>query len=129
VVPIAAPVPGAAYNWCDLSASDFVQLFLLEKLPEYSFTGWQQPVKCYGRSAGLNVPDSPQDSGWRLASVPDVVRMPREYCKCPIDLFGQHQASKFMGQSHWPQRQHRLALPPIRPATCRANSENNHLLA
>jgi hypothetical protein len=35
-----------------------VQLFLLEKLPEYSFSGWQQLEKYSGRSAGLNAPDS-----------------------------------------------------------------------
>jgi hypothetical protein len=52
--------PGA-YRWCDLSASDFVQLFLLEKLPEYSFSGWQQPEKCSGRSTGLNAPGSLPD--------------------------------------------------------------------
>jgi hypothetical protein len=101
-----------------------VQLFLLEKLHEYSFSGWQQLEKCSGRSAGLNAPGSlpdfryaaldttacaafikesrmncqrqqtPQEiRAWRrLASVPDVVRMPSKYCKCPVELFGQHQA-------------------------------------
>jgi len=71
-------------------------------------------------------------SGWRrLESVTGVVRMPSKYCKCPIDLFGQHQASEFVGQRHWPQRQHRLRLPgrTLRPTIRRPNGENNHLLA
>jgi hypothetical protein len=108
-----------------------VQLFLLEKLPEYSFSDWQQLEKCSGRSAGLNAPGSlPEIRAWRrLASVPDVIRMPSKYCKCPVELFGQHQASEFVGQRHWTQRQHCLGLPPIRPAIRRPNGENNHLLA
>jgi hypothetical protein len=52
--------PGA-YRWCDLSASDFVQLFLLEKLREHSSSGWQQLEKCSGRSGGWNAPGSPPD--------------------------------------------------------------------
>jgi hypothetical protein len=38
-----------------------VQLFLLEKLPEYSFSSWQQLEKGSGRSAGLNAPGSLPD--------------------------------------------------------------------
>ncbi len=48
-----------------------------------------------------------------LASVPGVVRMPSKYCKCPVELFGQHQASEFVGQRHRTQRQHCLCLPPV----------------
>jgi hypothetical protein len=59
-LPLLLQSPGA-YLWCDLSASDFVQLFLLEKLPEYSFSGWQQLEKCSGRSACLNAPESLPD--------------------------------------------------------------------
>jgi hypothetical protein len=33
-------------------------------------------------------------------SVPGVVRMPRKYCKCPVELFRHHQAGKLMGQRH-----------------------------
>jgi hypothetical protein len=53
-------VPGA-YSWCDLSAFDFVQLFLPEKLRQYSFSGWQQLEKGSGRNAGRNAPGSLPD--------------------------------------------------------------------
>ena len=90
-----------------------MQLFLLEKLPEYSFSDWQQLEKCSGRSAGLNAPGSlPEIRAWRrLASVPDVIRMPSKYCKCPVDLFGQYQARQFVGQCHRPQGEDGLCLP------------------
>jgi hypothetical protein len=65
----------------------------------------------------------------RQASVTNVVRMPSQYCKCPVELFRQHQAGKFMGQRHWSQGQQRLRLTPIRPAIRRPNGENNSLLA
>ena len=66
-----------------------------------------------------------------LASVPGVVRMPCEYCKCPVELFRQHQASKFVRECHPPQGQHRLRQPgsPIRPAASWPDGKDNQLLA
>src|ERR1700733_11246390 len=32
-----------------------------------------------------------------LASVTGVVRMPSKYCKCPVELFREHQAGKLVG--------------------------------
>jgi hypothetical protein len=95
-------------------------------LPDFLYAALD-PTAC----AACQRQQTPQElqASRRLASVPDVVRMPSKYCKCPVELFGQHQASEFVGQRHWTQRQHRLGLPPIRPAIRRPNGENNHLLA
>jgi hypothetical protein len=60
-----------------------------------------------------------------------VVRMPRQYCKCPVDLFGHYQAGELVRQRHGPQRKSCLRLlgRPRGPATRGPDGENNHLLA
>ncbi len=64
-------------------------------------------------------------------SVPGVVRMACEYCKCPVELLGHHQAGELVGQRHASERKRGLCKfwRLVRPATRRANGEDNRLLA
>jgi hypothetical protein len=64
-------------------------------------------------------------------SVSGVVWMPSEYCKCPVELFGEHDAGEFVGQRHWAQRQQHLCLPwrLLRPAARRPNGKDDRLLS
>jgi hypothetical protein len=57
--------------------------------------------------------------------------MPREYCKCPVDLFGEDQPRQFMGEGHGPKGEGalRLGTGVFRPAVSRAYGEDDTLLA
>ena len=59
-----------------------------------------------------------------------VVRVPSQYCKCPVDLFRHYQARQLMRQRHGAERQQGLGplACAVGPATRRPNGENNGLL-
>ena len=63
--------------------------------------------------------------------MPGVVGMPCEYCKCPVELFRQHQAGKLVGQRHPSEGQGGLRAPQrsARPAARRSDGEDDRLLA
>jgi hypothetical protein len=69
--------------------------------------------------------------GGAWASVAGVVRMPRQYCKCPIDLLSQDEPGKLVGQGHLPKGEH--GLRPARdsggPSTGWPDRKHNCLLA